>query len=295
MGVRSRKINRLSSVNGPSWRSRVNGTAQAGKDYLEAYGTLTFAAGETEKTLRVTIIDDTVEDSGETFRLVLSDPAGAQLGDAEAVGTILNTERPDDYAADITTMGTVAVGSSQTGELESGDVDWMKVTLVGGTRYVIDYEGVETRRGTLQDPYLHGVYDANGNLIPGTKNDNGGQERNSRIEFTPDSSGTYFLGLGTVSYLLTGTYRVAVTEFDDYDFVFTYSFNDDYEGDTTTTGSVDVGGSATGNLQHFSDHDWFRVIFDEGSTYRIDIKGSWTNHGTLRDTALPGFTIRTAT
>ena len=268
----------------------VNGTAQAGKDYLEAYGTLTFAAGETEKTLRVTIIDDAVEDSGETFRLVLSDPAGAQLGDAEAVGTILNTERPDDYAADITTMGTVAVGSSQTGELESGgDVDWMKVTLVGGTRYVIDYEGVQSGRGTLWDPYFHGVYDANGNLISGTRNNNGGlEQRNSRIEFTPESSGTYFLGLGTVSPLLTGTYRVAVTEFDDHDFVFTYVFNDDYEDDTTTTGSVAVGGSATGNLQHFSDHDWFRVTFDEGSTYRIDIKGSWTDHGTLRDTRIAG-------
>ena len=257
----------------------ANGTAQAGTDYLEAYGALTFAAGETEKTVRVTIVDDAVEDSGETFRLVLSDPTGAELADAEAVGTILNTERADDYAADTTTTGTVSVGGSQTGELESaGDADWMKVTLVGGTRYVIDYEGAETGRGTLFDPYLRGVYDANGNLISGTTNNNGGQGFNSRIDFTPDSSGTYFLGLGTTSpFLPGGTYRVRVTEIDD-----------DYENDTTTTGSVAVGGSATGNLQYFSDHDWFRVTFDEGTTYRIDIKGSWTDHGTLRDTRIAG-------
>ena len=53
---------------------------------------MTFAAGETEKTVTVMLIDDEVEDSGETFRLILSDPTGAELADAEAVGTILNTE-----------------------------------------------------------------------------------------------------------------------------------------------------------------------------------------------------------
>ena len=296
-------------------------TAYAEEDYLEASGTLTFAAGETEKTVTVMLIDDEVEDSGETFRLILSDPTGAELADAEAVGTILNTEVGDDYPADITTTGTVSVGSFQTGELESsGDVDWIRVTLVGGTEYVIDYEGEETGRGTLFDPYFHGVYDSKGAYvitlcglidglivkdscfdavydpegyyIPGTKNNNHtpGQSRNSRVYFTPDASGTYFLVLGTTAPSLKGTYRVSVTESDDYvveDFTG-YIFDDDYEDNTTTTGSVTVGGSATGNLQHFSDHDWFRVIFNAGQTYRIDIRGSWTGHGTLRDTRIAG-------
>ena len=284
----------------------ADGTAQARTDYLEAYGTLTFAAGETEKTVRVAVINDAVEDSGETFRLVLSNPTGAQLADAEAVGTILNAERPDDYAADTTTTGTVSVGSTQTGELESaGDMDWMKVTLVGGTRYVIDYEGADTNRGTLFDPYLSGVYDANGNLIPGTTDDSGGQGFNSRVDFTPDTSGTYFIGLQTTSpYLPGGTYRVRVSEFDDY-VVEVHIPDDDYADNTTTEGSVSVGGSAVGNYQQASsldpadwirptvetgyfDHDWFRVTFDEDTTYRIEIKGSWSDHGTLRDTRIAG-------
>ena len=42
----------------------------------------------------VPIIDDTVPDNGETFKLVLSNVSGAKLADAEAVGTILNTETP---------------------------------------------------------------------------------------------------------------------------------------------------------------------------------------------------------
>ena len=79
----------------------VDATAVAGTDYTATSGTLTFAPGERRKsTALVAIVDDGEEDSGETFRLVLSSPTGsdanngaAVLGDAEAVATILNSER----------------------------------------------------------------------------------------------------------------------------------------------------------------------------------------------------------
>ena len=79
----------------------ADGTAVAGTDYTATSGTLTFAPGEREKkTDLVPIADDDEEDSGETFRLVLSNPTGsdanngrAVLGDAEAVATILNSEQ----------------------------------------------------------------------------------------------------------------------------------------------------------------------------------------------------------
>ena len=47
-------------------------TATAPADYQSTSGTLTFAPGETEKTVSVPIVDDTVEDSGEWFWLRLS-------------------------------------------------------------------------------------------------------------------------------------------------------------------------------------------------------------------------------
>ena len=83
------------------YATRDDGTAVAGTDYTATSGTLTFAPGERErKTPLVAIVDDDEEDSGETFRLVLSNPTGsdadngaAVLGDAEAVATILNSER----------------------------------------------------------------------------------------------------------------------------------------------------------------------------------------------------------
>ncbi|WP_420621973.1 Calx-beta domain-containing protein [Candidatus Poriferisodalis sp.] len=74
----------------------VDATAVAPADYTTTSGTLTFAPGETSKqTALVPIVNDGEEDSGETFRLVLSNPTGsdanngaAVLGDAEAVATI---------------------------------------------------------------------------------------------------------------------------------------------------------------------------------------------------------------
>ena len=72
----------------------ADGSATAGEDYTAANGTLTFGPGETSKTVSVVILDDTVEDSGETFTLRLSNPSGVALADAEATGTISDEESP---------------------------------------------------------------------------------------------------------------------------------------------------------------------------------------------------------
>ena len=71
----------------------LNGTAQAFSDYQYTDGTLTFQPGETSKTVSVPIIDDAVDDSGETFELLLVSPTGADIaGDGAGTGTIFNTE-----------------------------------------------------------------------------------------------------------------------------------------------------------------------------------------------------------
>ena len=69
-----------------------NGTAVAGSDYTETSGTLTFDPGETSKTISVPIIDDAVDDSGETLAMYLFIPTNASLEDDEGFGIILNTE-----------------------------------------------------------------------------------------------------------------------------------------------------------------------------------------------------------
>ena len=72
-----------------------NGTATAGADYTADSGTLSFAIGETEKTVSVTVLDDDHDEGSETMTFTLSNPvpaATAKLGDATATGTITNSD-----------------------------------------------------------------------------------------------------------------------------------------------------------------------------------------------------------
>jgi len=69
-----------------------DGTAVAGEDYTHTTGTLTFAAGETEKTIAVPLLDDAIDEGEETFTLKLRNARGAWLLDNEAVGTIENDD-----------------------------------------------------------------------------------------------------------------------------------------------------------------------------------------------------------
>ena len=78
-----------------SWTVTVDyatggGTATAGSDYTSTSGTLTFAAGETSKTVSVPVLADSHDDGGETLTLTLSNPTGARISDGEATGAITN-------------------------------------------------------------------------------------------------------------------------------------------------------------------------------------------------------------
>ncbi len=72
------------------WAS--TGTATAGVDYTATSGTLSFAAGETSKSVSVPILDDVIDEGSEYFLLRLSNPQGATLEDREVEGVIRNTD-----------------------------------------------------------------------------------------------------------------------------------------------------------------------------------------------------------
>ena len=69
-----------------------DGTARAGDDYESTSGTLTFAPGDTEKTIEVTVLNDAHDESEETMTLTLSNAVGARIEDGTATGTIENTD-----------------------------------------------------------------------------------------------------------------------------------------------------------------------------------------------------------
>ena len=70
----------------------ADGSAAAGADYTATSGMLTFASGETSKTVSVPVLDDAVDEGEETFVLRLSNVQGARAGDLEATGTISNDD-----------------------------------------------------------------------------------------------------------------------------------------------------------------------------------------------------------
>lgn len=85
----------LSSVSGRQVTvnfATADGTARAGSDYQSSRGTLTFAAGETTKTIRITILGDTLREANETFSVRLSQAVGTTLGTSNGIGTILNDD-----------------------------------------------------------------------------------------------------------------------------------------------------------------------------------------------------------
>ena len=68
----------------------VDGTAKDGNDYVYKRGSLRFTSGQTQKTVSVTIIDDDIEDDGETFQLFLT--GGSLPTSKHGTGTIRNNE-----------------------------------------------------------------------------------------------------------------------------------------------------------------------------------------------------------
>lgn len=69
------------------------GTATAGTDYTALpLQTLTFAVGETSKTLTVSTVGDYLSEDDETFKVVLSEPTNAYVTDNVGVGTIVNDD-----------------------------------------------------------------------------------------------------------------------------------------------------------------------------------------------------------
>ena len=70
----------------------ADGTATAGSDYTATSNTLTFAPGETKKTVSVSVKGDTVVEPNETFRVNLTTPTNATLSKAQGVGTIVNDD-----------------------------------------------------------------------------------------------------------------------------------------------------------------------------------------------------------
>ena len=180
--------------------------------------------------------------------------------------TLSVEELVDDYPAAIGTDIILAAGDTATGAVDyPGDQDWFAVTLTAGKYYRIHLEGSDTDQGTLQDPYLHGIYDADGDLIAGTGDDDGGAGRNSFMDFVAPASNTYYIAAGA-HHEHTGAYYLSVHELVD-----------DYPATTGTSAMLTVGSAATGEIERPHDQDWFAVELIAEQRYKIDLQGLRTD------------------
>lgn len=127
-----------------------DGTATAGDDYQAASGTLTFLAGETTKTVSITINGDTTVEPNETFFLNLSNSTGAAVLTPQATGTIVNDD-----------------GKRATVRLQLADLNG--VALAPGTSLNINEEftlqvfvqDIQVPAKGIFQAYIDAFYDAN--------------------------------------------------------------------------------------------------------------------------------------
>ena len=90
--------------------STADGTATAPADYAATSGTLTFAPGQTTRTVSVQVAGDTVDEINETFTVNLSNAVNAAIADGTGLGTIL-----DDDSLPALSINDVTVTESDAG------------------------------------------------------------------------------------------------------------------------------------------------------------------------------------
>ncbi len=160
----------------------------------------------------------------------------------------------DDFSSNIYTSGSISIGSSTNGNIETaGDSDWFSVYLTSGNTYQFD--------ATESDYYLDldmFLRDSNGFSL--AYGDDYGSTDDPRITYTATYTGYYYLDVADYWLTATGEYTVEAKAL----------IVDDFSADVNTTGILSLGGSINGNIETVGDSDWFSVYLTSGNTYQFD-------------------------
>lgn len=209
-------------------------------------------------------------------------------GDYKLFLSSTETLPASDLSDDINTNGHLAVGSSVKGIIDySGDQDWYRVFLPADT-YQIDMIGsLSDKDLSLFNPFLKGIYDKNGQLInKDTVSDNVAQNlntTNAQVIFTADNDEFYYISAGAFEHL-TGTFNLSIDRWTD-----PLTPGDDIRGTTGTKVEITkLGQAVSGTINWPGDQDWFKVHFNAGKTYNIDLRGEPTGNGSLVDSFIYG-------
>jgi len=161
------------------------GTATAGTDYTAISTTsLTFAAGETSKTIPVTVLGDTVIEVDETVLLNLTNPLNATISEAQGTGTMTNDDTSTSQKKSNTSTDSEADNSESqatgiTETLTNTDGQVEKKALMdndklenilknndAGATAIIEVKGnVDIATGTLNGQMVKNMEDKEGTLV----------------------------------------------------------------------------------------------------------------------------------
>jgi hypothetical protein len=122
---------------------------------------------------------------------------------------VSSTVFPDDIPSDTTTTATLQVGGTETSTIDfPADEDWFLTSLDASKRYTFMLVPDENSSSPLSDPYFR-LYDAGGTLI--AADDDGGEGLNSKLEFEPETGGTYYASAGGFGRTIGG-YSLSLEE-----------------------------------------------------------------------------------
>ena len=168
----------------------ANGTAEAGRDFTAANGSITLLAGETQKTITIDVTGDTVFEGDEAFELQLNNANGAVFDGGSNTYSITGMIKNDDDANQFET-GSVGDDVINTGkgndQINSGaGNDIVNANLgndlvidglgnnslngEGGADAIIALSGLNSLTGGDGSDYLAGGFQAD-NLNGGAGND----------------------------------------------------------------------------------------------------------------------------
>lgn len=140
-----------------------SGTATAGVDYAATSGTLVFAPGVQSQMVHVEILGDTVHEPDETITVTLSNPSGASIAAASALGTIVDDDGSpaltpglsvSDASAPESRSGGIAAGFLHTSGNQILDSAGHPVQISG-----INWFGLESSNGAPHGLWTRGYQD----------------------------------------------------------------------------------------------------------------------------------------